>query len=89
MNRAISRTLLAGTLAGVALCAAATLAYAAGLPFAPRLAHLGVLALFATPPLRLAVTAGVFLSQGEKRLALAATVVLGALLLTAAGAILR
>lgn len=89
LNQAVSRALWAGTLAGVGLCAAATLARALGLEIAPRLAQLGVLALFVTPPLRLAVTAGAFWREGSRRHATAAFVVLGALLAAAANAAFR
>jgi uncharacterized membrane protein len=50
---------------------------------APHVAKLGVLALFLTPPLRLAVTAGAFWRQGDRRHALAALVVLVALAIAA------
>jgi hypothetical protein len=83
MNRAVSVTLWIGTLAGVLLCAAAALAQAAGLPAAGPLARLGVLALFATPPLRLAVVTGGFLKEHHPRLALASAIVLAVLLATA------
>ncbi|HEX9400257.1 MAG TPA: DUF1634 domain-containing protein [Anaeromyxobacter sp.] len=88
MNRAVARALWAGTLTGVGLCAAATLARALDLAVAPRLAQLGVIALFITPPLRLAVVAGAFWREGSRRHAAAALVVLGALLVTAARAAL-
>jgi hypothetical protein len=89
VNRAVARALWAGTLTGVGLCAAATLARALGLEIAPRLAQLGVLAIFVTPPLRLAVTASAFWRDGERRHAAAALVVLAALLATAARAAFR
>lgn len=89
MNQAISRTLWAGTFTGVGLCAAAALAAALGLDVAPRLATLGVLALFVTPPLRLAVTAGAFWREGARGHAAAAAVVLLALLAAAARAAIR
>jgi hypothetical protein len=89
VNQAVSRALWVGTFAGVGLCAAATLASALGLEVAHRLARLGVLALFLTPPLRLAVTAGGFWRDGARRHAAAATVVLGALMVAAARAALR
>jgi hypothetical protein len=83
MNRAVAAALWAGTLTGVGLCAAAALAAAAGAPVAPRLARLGVLALFVTPPLRLAVLAGALHAAGDRRHALAALVVLASLLAAA------
>jgi uncharacterized membrane protein len=86
VNRAVSRALWVGTFAGVGLCAAATLAQALGLEIAPRLAALGVLAIFATPPLRLAVTAAAFWREGSRRHAAATLVVLAALLAAAARA---
>jgi hypothetical protein len=89
VNQAVSRALWAGTFTGVGLCAAATVARALGLDVAPRLAQLGVLALFATPPLRLVVTAGGFWREGSRRHAAAALVVLGALLAAAARAAFR
>ena len=89
MNQTVSRALWAGTFAGVGLCAAATLTRALGLEVAPRLAQLGVLALFLTPPLRLAVTAGGFWREGSRRHAAAALAVLEALLAAAASAAIR
>jgi hypothetical protein len=89
VNQAVSRALWAGTFAGVGLCAAATLASGLDLEVAPRLARLGVLALFVTPPLRLVVTAGAFWREGARRHAAAAAIVLGALLVAAARAALR
>jgi len=87
VNRLVSRALWAGTLTGVGLCAAATLAHLAGQgEVAARLARLGVLALFVTPPLRLAVTAGAFWREGSRRHATAAFVVLLLLLGAAATA---
>jgi hypothetical protein len=87
VNRIVSRALWAGTLTGVGLCAAATLAHLAGLDeAASRLARLGVLALFVTPPLRLVVTSGGFWREGARRHAAAAFVVLLILLGTAAAA---
>jgi hypothetical protein len=83
MNRAVSITLWIGTLAGVALCAAAAIAQALGLPSAGAIARLGVLALFATPPLRLAVVTGSFARAGHPRLALASGTVLLVLVATA------
>ena len=83
MNRSVSLALWAGTLTGVGLCAAAAAAHALGLAVAGHLARLGVLALFVTPPLRLAVTATGFWSEGDRRHALAATAVLIALLVAA------
>lgn len=76
MNRAVSLALWSGTLTGVGLCAAAALARALDLAAAPHLARLGVLALFLTPPLRLAVTAHGFWAEGARRHALAAATVL-------------
>ncbi len=52
MNRAVAAILRLGTLAGVALAAAATAAYALRLGAAPALARAGVLVLLATPPVR-------------------------------------
>jgi hypothetical protein len=89
VNDVVSRALWAGTLTGVGLCAAATVARAAGLEVAPRLAQLGVLALFLTPPLRLAVTSGGFWREGARPHAVAAFVVLGVLLVAAARAAFR
>ncbi|HSM93551.1 MAG TPA: DUF1634 domain-containing protein [Anaeromyxobacteraceae bacterium] len=83
MNRVVSLTLWIGTVAGVAFCAAAALADAFGHPWAARLAKLGVLALFATPPTRLAVLTVEFLAHGRRRLALASGTVLVVLLATA------
>jgi len=83
MNRVVSITLWIGTITGVVLCAAAALAQAMGLPAAGGLARLGVLALFATPPLRLAVVTGGFLKSGQRRLALASGTVLLVLVATA------
>jgi hypothetical protein len=88
LNRAVSLALWAGTLTGVGLCAAATAAHALDLPVSAHLARLGVLALFVTPPLRLAVTASAFWANGSRRHALAATTVLAALLAAAARAAL-
>ena len=89
MNRSVSLALWIGTLTGVGLCAAAAVAHALGLEVAGHLARLGVLALFVTPPLRLAVTANGFWSRGDRRHALAATAVLVALLAAAVRASLR
>jgi hypothetical protein len=87
VNKLVSRALWAGTLTGVGLCAAATLAHLAGQgETAVQLARLGVLALFVTPPLRLAVTAGGFWREGSRRHAAAAFVVLLLLLGAAASA---
>lgn len=83
MNRAVSLALWAGTLAGVSLCLGATVAHAAGLPVAPRLASLGVLALLLTPPLRLAVVSAAFWRAGGRRYAAAAALVLLALTVAA------
>ena len=83
MNRIVSLTLWTGTIAGVALCAAAAGAHALSHPSAPHLARFGVLALFATPPLRLAVVTGGFLRDRKPRLALASGTVLLVLLATA------
>ena len=80
MNRSVSLALWIGTLTGVGLCAAAAATHALGLAVSGHLARLGVLALFVTPPLRLAVTASGFWSRGDRRHALAATVVLVSLL---------
>jgi hypothetical protein len=89
VNQAVSRALWAGTLAGVGLCAAATLARSLDLAISTRLAHLGVLALFVTPPLRLAVAASAFWREGSRRHAAAAFAVLVALLGAAAHAAFR
>jgi hypothetical protein len=83
VNRVVSFSLWVGTIAGVALCAAAAVAHALAHPAAGTLAKLGVLALFATPPLRLAVVTGGFLRERHPRLALASGVVLTVLLATA------
>lgn len=83
MNRTVSLALWAGTLTGVGLCGAATLAYALDVEAASHLARLGVIALFVTPPLRLAVAAGGFFAAGERRFGAASTVVLLALLAAA------
>jgi hypothetical protein len=83
VNRAVALTLWIGTAAGVALCAAATLAHALSAGVAPLLARLGVLAFFATPPLRLLVIGLAFAREGRPRLAAAALSVLAALLLAA------
>jgi hypothetical protein len=83
MNRVVSLTLWIGTLTGVVLCACAALAQALGHASAGGLARLGVLALFATPPLRLAVVTGGFVKAGRHRLALASGTVLLVLLATA------
>jgi hypothetical protein len=83
VNRTVSLALWAGTLTGVGLCAAATVAHALGAPAAAQLARLGVLALFVTPPLRLAAAATAFFAQGEHRHGLAALLVLLALLAAA------
>lgn len=88
MNALVSRALWVGTMTGVGLCGAATLAHAAGLEVAGRLARLGVIALFATPPLQLAMVAGGFWREGARRHAAAALVVLLALLATAATAVI-
>jgi hypothetical protein len=83
VNRAVSLTLWLGTIAGVGLCAAAAVAQALSLPTAATLARLGVLALFATPPLRLAVVTAGFVREDHPRLALASGAVLLVLLATA------
>jgi hypothetical protein len=88
VNRAVSITLWVGTLAGVALCSAAAVTDALGQESAHWLARLGVLALFATPPLRLAVVTAGFLREGRLRLALASATVLVVLLATAVRAAL-
>ncbi len=80
MNRTVSLALWAGTLTGVGLCACATIAHALGLEVSGHLANLGVLALFVTPPLRLAVASAGFFAAGERRYGLSALVVLLALL---------
>jgi hypothetical protein len=89
VNRTVSIALWSGTLTGVGLCAAATLARALDLAVAPHLARLGVLALFLTPPLRLAVTARGFWAEGARRHALAAGTVLALLVLVALRAAIR
>ncbi len=86
MNRAVSRALWAGTLTGVGLCAASTLAHALGLEVSTQLARLGVLAILITPPLRLAVASAGFFAARERRFGLAALLVLIALLGAAAHA---
>lgn len=83
MNRVVSITLWIGTLAGVLLCAAAAIAHALALQEAAGLARAGVLALFATPPLRLAVVTAGFVREKRVRLALASGTVLVVLLATA------
>jgi uncharacterized membrane protein len=83
VNRAVSVTLWIGTIAGVVLCAAAAISHALGIGWAHALARLGVLALFATPPLRLAVVTAGFLRERRPRLALASGIVLLVLLATA------
>ena len=80
MNRTVSLALWAGTLTGVGLCACATVAHAIGLAVSGHLANLGVLALFVTPPLRLAVASAGFFAAGERRYGLSALAVLLALL---------
>ncbi|HET6922984.1 MAG TPA: DUF1634 domain-containing protein [Anaeromyxobacteraceae bacterium] len=79
MNRAVAAILRLGTLAGVALAAAATAAYALRLGAAPALARAGVLVLLATPPVRLAVVAVGFGMRGERPFALAALAALAVL----------
>lgn len=88
MNRAVARVLTLGSLTGLGLCAGATLARALGLPVASPLAAAGVAALFATPPILLAVTAGALFAEGSRRHALAALGALAALLGAAIRAIL-
>jgi uncharacterized membrane protein len=88
VNRTVSITLWIGTLAGVLLCAAAAVADALGLASAHGLARFGVLALFATPPLRLAVVTIGFLRERRRPLALASATVLLVLLATAVRAAL-
>lgn len=88
MNRAIARVLTLGSLGGLALCAAATAARAAGLSYAPGLAKAGVMLLFATPPVLLAVTAVALHAEGSRRPALAAAGALLALLAAAVRAAL-
>jgi hypothetical protein len=83
VNRAVSLALWVGTLTGVGLCAAAAAAHAVGLAVAGHLARLGVVALLLTPPLRLAVTSGALWQGGDRRHALAAAAVLGALAVAA------
>jgi hypothetical protein len=87
MRRTLAAILRIGTLTGVALSAAATLLFAVGSPLARPVALAGVLALFATPPVRLAAAARAFWVAGDRKVALAATVVLSALLAVAAKAI--
>lgn len=90
MNRslAVSRTLWVGTLAGVLLCASGAALATMGRPSAWPVARLGVLAFLATPPVRLLVVAVSFWQEGRRRLALAATTVLAALIGAAIHAIL-
>ena len=80
MNRSVSLALWIGTLTGVGLCAAAAAPHALGLAVSGHLARLGVLGLFVTPRLGLAVSGSGFWSRGDRRHALAATVVLVSLL---------
>lgn len=87
MNRAVSLTLWIGTIAGVLFCAGAALAQALGHPSAALLAKLGVLSLFATPPMRLAVVTAEFVKERHPRLALASGTVLLVLLATAVRAV--
>ena len=87
MRRTVALVLLAGTATGVGLCAAATALFAAGSGLAPRVALWGVLALFVTPPLRLAAVAHGFAAERRPRLALAALAVLGVLLFVGARAV--
>ncbi|HET9554939.1 MAG TPA: DUF1634 domain-containing protein [Anaeromyxobacteraceae bacterium] len=83
MNRAVSVTLWAGTLLGVGLCAFATVAGAAGAGGSAGLARAGVLALYLTPPFRLAVAAVGFARERRFALAGAAAAVLAALVAAA------
>jgi uncharacterized membrane protein len=83
MNRAVSIALWIGTIAGVLLCASAAVADALAHPAAAGLARAGVLALFATPPLRLAVVTVGFVQEKRVRLAFASGTVLVVLLATA------
>jgi hypothetical protein len=87
VRRTIALVLQVGTLTGVGLCALATALYALGSPWAPRAALAGILALFATPPLRLAAAARGFFVEKDPRVGTAALVVLGALLTVAARAL--
>ena len=87
MNRVVSLTLWIGTVAGVLLCSAASVVHALGHSSAALLAKLGVLALFATPPLRLAVVTVEFAREKRPRLALASAVVLLVLLAAAIRAV--
>ncbi len=80
MNQAVARVLSLGSLGGLALCAAATLAGALGLGADVWLARAGVMVLFATPPVLLAVTAVALRREGARRHALAAGAALVALL---------
>ncbi|HVP67642.1 MAG TPA: DUF1634 domain-containing protein [Anaeromyxobacteraceae bacterium] len=88
MRRTVALVLLVGTGTGVALSAAATALYAAGSSLAPRVALWGVVALFATPPLRLAAVAHGFARERRPRLALASLAVLTVLLVVGARAAL-
>lgn len=88
MNQAVSRLLTLGSFTGLGLCAAATLAHVLGLSFASGLALAGVVVLFATPPLLLAVTSGALLAEGARRHALAAAIAFAALLASAIRAVL-
>ena len=83
MNQAVARVLSLGSLGGLALCAAATLARALGLGGEDWLARAGVLVLFATPPVLLAVAALALGREGARKHALAAAAALAALVLTA------
>lgn len=86
MNPAIARVLTLGSLGGLALCAAATLARALGLGADAWLARAGVMVLFATPPVLLAVTGLALHRQRARKHALAAAAALAALLFAAARA---
>lgn len=83
MNRAVARVLSLGSVGGLLLCAAATLARALGLGADAWLARAGVLVLFATPPVLLAVTALSLHREGARKHALVAGLALCALLLAA------
>jgi hypothetical protein len=83
VNRAVSITLWIGTLLGVGLCALATVAGAFGAGASAGLARAGILALYLTPPFRLAVAAVAFARERRFALSGAAATVLAALVAAA------
>lgn len=87
MNQAVARVLSLGSLGGLALCAAATLSRALGLGADAWLARAGVMVLFATPPVLLAVTAVALRREGARKHALAAAGALAALVFAALRAV--